>query len=281
MVENEAKLQIFMDNKEQLPKLKAVIVWAVEDPSKLADFAGVKVVQWSQLAEIGAKVSEEELDKRTAALQPGNVCTYIYTSGTTGNPKAVMISHDNIIFSSTATLYHLDFLATSKGMQERVLSFLPLSHVAGVRICVAGMRVTRCASHEFSTLFYVCVFDVCGAVRVCVCACTLCRSPSFLFHMKTNTHTHTHTHTHTRTHTHTHTYTDTHTHTRMDTAMPRQADYYVNHTGYHHESNTKKRNTHEHTRNGNHQSSFNMTHVRVVIRVMWQSSIIIMTHSYV
>ena len=43
-----------------------------------------------------------------------------------------MISHDNIVFSSTCTLYHLDFLATAKGMEERVLSFLPLSHVAGM-----------------------------------------------------------------------------------------------------------------------------------------------------
>mmetsp|Transcript_49195 Transcript_49195/g.72149 ORF Transcript_49195/g.72149 Transcript_49195/m.72149 type:complete len:764 (-) Transcript_49195:375-2666(-) len=160
VVENEAKLQIFMDNKEQLPKLKAVIVWAAEDPSKLADFAGVKVVQWSQLAEIGAKVSEEELDKRTAALQPGNVCTYIYTSGTTGNPKAVMISHDNIIFSSTATLYHLDFLATSKGMQERVLSFLPLSHVAGMMMDIVIPLVLGAKRPGYMTVAFARPYDL-------------------------------------------------------------------------------------------------------------------------
>jgi long-chain-fatty-acid--CoA ligase ACSBG len=132
IVENEAKLKVFLDNKAELPKLKAVIVWAPEDESKIQDAQGVKVVTWTKLSELAKNVTDDELDKRIAAQQPGNVCAYIYTSGTTGNPKAVMISHDNIIYSSTCTLFHLKFLSESKGMQERVLSFLPLSHVAGM-----------------------------------------------------------------------------------------------------------------------------------------------------
>ena len=132
VVENESKLKVFRDNVASLPKLKAVIVWAAEDPAALRDFSSVKVVKWSDLAALAQSVSETALDARIAASKPGNVCAYIYTSGTTGNPKAVMISHDNIIYSSTCTLFHLPFLAESTGMQERVLSFLPLSHVAGM-----------------------------------------------------------------------------------------------------------------------------------------------------
>ena len=56
-----------------------------------------------------------------------------------GGLKAVMISHDNIIFESfcLAQLLH-DEVDFGKG-QERILSYLPLSHVAGfmVGICLS------------------------------------------------------------------------------------------------------------------------------------------------
>lgn len=61
--------------------------------------------------------------------KPGNCATLIYTSGTTGMPKGVMLSHDN-------------FTWTKKSMDEyqprehiegfRMVSYLPLSHVAGL-----------------------------------------------------------------------------------------------------------------------------------------------------
>lgn len=160
VVEDESKLKVFMDNKKDLPKLKAVIVWAPEDASKLADFSGVKVVHWSDLPELAKAVSEEDLDKRINAQQAGNVCTYIYTSGTTGNPKAVMISHDNIIISATGTLYHLPFLAKSKGMQERVLSFLPLSHVAGMMMDIVIPLILGAKRPGYMTVAFARPYDL-------------------------------------------------------------------------------------------------------------------------
>ena len=134
VVEDEAKLETFRRAKAQLPKLKAVVVWAPLDAAALKDFDGVKVVAWSQLAGLAEQVSDADLDARIAAQEPGHACTYIYTSGTTGMPKAVMISHDNIIFESSCVLHHLPFLGAEASDEERVISFLPLSHVAGMMV---------------------------------------------------------------------------------------------------------------------------------------------------
>ena len=39
-----------------------------------------------------------------------NQCsTMVYTSGTTGNPKGVMLSHDNITWTSKVTCDHYTF----------------------------------------------------------------------------------------------------------------------------------------------------------------------------
>jgi len=59
-----------------------------------------------------------------SGIQPDDLATIIYTSGTTGNPKGVMLSHRNIAFNVDA----VGKLAPI-GPGDRVLSFLPVSHV--------------------------------------------------------------------------------------------------------------------------------------------------------
>jgi long-chain-fatty-acid--CoA ligase ACSBG len=62
--------------------------------------------------------------------KPGNCCSFIYTSGTTGLPKAVMISHDNFTWTANATIERFNFNRPEKMGNGRMLSLLPLSHVA-------------------------------------------------------------------------------------------------------------------------------------------------------
>ena len=57
-------------------------------------------------------------------LKPNDVATIVYTSGTTGEPKGVILTHHNIIENINSIKRRLPLTN-----QEKVLSFLPLSHV--------------------------------------------------------------------------------------------------------------------------------------------------------
>mmetsp|Transcript_18587 Transcript_18587/g.57237 ORF Transcript_18587/g.57237 Transcript_18587/m.57237 type:complete len:634 (-) Transcript_18587:91-1992(-) len=66
----------------------------------------------------------ESASKKVVA---GQCCSLIYTSGTTGNPKAVMISHDSCTWTANRAFYDVHKM----GKDEHVVSYLPLSHIAG------------------------------------------------------------------------------------------------------------------------------------------------------
>ena len=78
-----------------LPKLKAIVMWDYDDAK---DIGSVKSLTWAGLLELGKSTEDALLQKRIEMMDPGHCCALIYTSGTTGNPKAVMISHDNIVY---------------------------------------------------------------------------------------------------------------------------------------------------------------------------------------
>ena len=64
-----------------------------------------------------------------------SVCVMI-NSGTTGPPKAVMLSHDNITWTSYITSSMFNLTST-----DVLISYLPLSHVAAqVTKCLYGRR---------------------------------------------------------------------------------------------------------------------------------------------
>lgn len=120
IVENIGQLQKFLAARDRLPELRAIIVMRAE-----STLPGVPdVYSWARLLQLGAGVSERELDERIALQKADAVCTLIYTSGATGEPKGVMLSHDNLTF--TAGLGRVLGLAAG----DQLLSYLPLSHIA-------------------------------------------------------------------------------------------------------------------------------------------------------
>lgn len=130
VVENREQLEKFKSIRDDLPELKALVLMFGDDSDP-------DVHSWPEFLKLGEGVSDEELQKRIDAQQPDDVCTYIYTSGTTGDPKAVMISHDNLTWTAKTAL---DTLGTST--QDLVVSYLPLSHIAEQIMSLHGPMVS-------------------------------------------------------------------------------------------------------------------------------------------
>jgi long-subunit acyl-CoA synthetase (AMP-forming) len=90
---------------------------------------------WDEFMKLG-EGDDKERAERLAAIEPGGLATLIYTSGTTGPPKAVMITHGNLLFAAEASLELIEF-----GDDEHMVSYLPLSHIAEQMLSIHGAVV--------------------------------------------------------------------------------------------------------------------------------------------
>ncbi|XP_051175144.1 very long-chain-fatty-acid--CoA ligase bubblegum isoform X2 [Leptopilina boulardi] len=119
VVEDAKQLEKILEIKKNLPHLKAIIQYEgiVKDKS---------VLSWHDVVEMGKKESDDKLESILRTMGVNECCTLVYTSGTVGNPKAVMLSHDNILYDARVII---DSIGVKNG-SEVVVSFLPLSHVA-------------------------------------------------------------------------------------------------------------------------------------------------------
>lgn len=126
VVEDPIQLEKFLTIREALPSLKALVMWSGVLPTPCP----ANVYHWDEFLTLGKHVKTSDMENRIASIKPGHCCSLIYTSGTTGNPKAVMLSHDNITWTAkqgVATMYStIDPTAN----EARNVSYLPLSHVA-------------------------------------------------------------------------------------------------------------------------------------------------------
>lgn len=121
IVENDSQLQKILSIRAQLPKLKAIVQYKGTIKANYDN-----VYTWEAFMKLGEGVPDEELKSRIERQHCNQCCTLIYTSGTTGNPKGVMLSHDNLTWS---TMRAAKKIALREGA-EVILSYLPLSHIA-------------------------------------------------------------------------------------------------------------------------------------------------------
>ena len=118
VVENTEQLEKFKAVRNDLPDLKAIVLMNGSDADEM-------VYSWAELPKLAEKTPEDVLEERIRAQNPHDCCTLIYTSGTTGNPKGVMISHDNILWTAKQTI---DLIGGNP--DDVIISYLPLSHIA-------------------------------------------------------------------------------------------------------------------------------------------------------
>ncbi|KAM5193091.1 long-chain-fatty-acid--CoA ligase ACSBG2 isoform 2-T2 [Mantella aurantiaca] len=128
VVENHKQLQKILQVQDQLPHLKAIVQYKDELKEKRPN-----LYTWAEFMQLGKDVPDTELDQIISSQKPNQCCTLIYTSGTTGQPKGVMLSHDNITWTAAAA-GKVVRLREANDLQEIVVSYLPLSHIAAQMI---------------------------------------------------------------------------------------------------------------------------------------------------
>ncbi len=111
---------------EQFPHLRRLVLF---DPTKAASTtkAADGFLPWEAFTARAHEISPERLEAETAALDPDDAINIQYTSGTTGFPKAVVLSHHNILNNAW-------FTARSMGFDEndRLCIPVPFYHCFGM-----------------------------------------------------------------------------------------------------------------------------------------------------
>ncbi|GAA3504681.1 AMP-dependent synthetase/ligase [Streptomyces prasinosporus] len=94
-----------------------------------------------ELYDAGAHLDDEVVHRHRRAVTPDTVATVIYTSGTTGRPKGCVLTHGNFMHEADTVVARWEPVFHSrKGDQAATLLFLPLAHVFGRMVQVAGIR---------------------------------------------------------------------------------------------------------------------------------------------
>src|SRR6185295_17042805 len=142
LVESEAALQRLLPLRPGLPRLRALMV--MDPPPVRSD----EVPSFAEVLQGGMGRDEGPYWEAVNGLQPDQLGTLIYTSGTTGDPKGVMLSHRNLVWTARTLI---DMGTLEEG--EILLSYLPLSHIAEQLATVhcaltAGMQVYFAQSLE-------------------------------------------------------------------------------------------------------------------------------------
>lgn len=101
-----------------------------------SDVKDKRFFTWKDFLGLGKDIKDDVVNEKVKRQNPGKCVCLIYTSGTTGNPKACMLSHDNLVWSVGTTTRQLLGSGETFDFNDRVVSYLPLSHIAGLEFDV-------------------------------------------------------------------------------------------------------------------------------------------------
>jgi long-chain acyl-CoA synthetase len=123
VLDGAAELGRWQQILDRLPGLTKIIV---RDP--VACPAGEPYMTWADFAALGKEryaADSGGVSARIAGIRPEDPVTLLYTSGTTGNPKGVLLTHRNVLYEVAVTIAN-----GSASTRERLVSYLPLAHIA-------------------------------------------------------------------------------------------------------------------------------------------------------
>ncbi|KAK8811470.1 hypothetical protein WA158_003204 [Blastocystis sp. Blastoise] len=122
-----------------LPFLKYIVIYGQQIQSILNNTNNsIILYNWNDFISLSIEVESQTILNIAESVNPGSCATLVYTSGTTGTPKGVLISHDACMYSS----FMLQKVGDLNG-NERLVSYLPLSHIAAQYIDIITPSTTR------------------------------------------------------------------------------------------------------------------------------------------
>ena len=115
-----------------LPLLEHVVVIGRDIPTAARSFDDFRA--------FGSAVTDNTLDGLAAQVQPSDLLLIQFTSGTTAYPKAVMLTHDNMLRDACAVGLRMGIRA-----DDRYFNCRPLFHVAGTTLSLlVGLTSGAC-----------------------------------------------------------------------------------------------------------------------------------------
>jgi len=113
-------------NNVQLPNLRRVVLYDPKKP-KVTQRPAPGFLTWQELLDAGTEIADARLDEATGDLDADDPINIQYTSGTTGFPKAVVLSHHNILNNAYFTARAMRLEA-----RDRLCVPVPFYHCFGM-----------------------------------------------------------------------------------------------------------------------------------------------------
>jgi fatty-acyl-CoA synthase len=134
----------------RLPDLRRVVVY---DPRGRGDESAPGVLRWDDVIERGTALPDEATRVQSGRLDPDDPINIQFTSGTTGFPKAVVLTHHNIVNNGFSVSEQMDFTPA-----DRLCVPVPFYHCFGMVISNLG-----CLTHGSTIVIPTEHFDA-GAI---------------------------------------------------------------------------------------------------------------------
>ncbi|MGR8935221.1 MAG: fatty acid CoA ligase family protein [Gammaproteobacteria bacterium] len=148
-----------------LPELRRLIVYDPLQPMRTGQTVSDLMV-WNDLLAAGETISQQQLDAVTATLDRDDPINIQYTSGTTGFPKAVTLTHHNILNNAYFSARSMHF-----GVGDRLCIGVPFYHCFGMVLAnllcfsVGATAVVACDYFEAESVLKAIETERCTALH--------------------------------------------------------------------------------------------------------------------